>query len=49
MDPKKKATYTINAQGTAITCLRCGLESFNPNDVQFLYCGQCHKFHKAVP
>ena len=47
MDPKKKPTYTIGPEGRSITCLRCGKESFNPNDVRFLYCGYCHRFHEA--
>src|SRR5215467_1192268 len=29
----------------AITCLRCGLTSFNPNDIAQRYCGRCHVFH----
>jgi ribosomal protein S27AE len=25
-------------------CPRCGMVSFNPNDLQHRYCGFCHKF-----
>lgn len=38
-------TYTINLDGSAITCLRCGLTSHHPMDVSHRYCGQCHVFH----
>jgi len=31
--------------GHAITCLRCKRTSFNPNDVEFHYCGWCCVFH----
>jgi ribosomal protein L37E len=29
----------------SVTCPRCGMESFNENDVIHAYCGFCHKFH----
>jgi ribosomal protein L37E len=32
-------------QAIAITCLRCGLTSYNLNDVVNRYCGNCHLFH----
>ena len=28
-----------------ITCPRCGMTSWNPNDVDKKYCGNCDKFH----
>lgn len=28
-----------------IKCLECGRISYNQNDVKFLYCGYCNKFH----
>lgn len=28
-----------------IRCLLCGRTSWNPNDVDELYCGHCHRFH----
>lgn len=28
--------------GSSITCPRCGMTSFNPNDVRNNYCGNCH-------
>jgi hypothetical protein len=30
---------------TAIFCRRCYATSYNPNDVQQLYCGGCHQYH----
>ena len=32
-----------------IKCRKCGLTSWNENDVRALYCGNCHKFHEANP
>ena len=29
----------------AIRCRVCGLTSFNPNDIEQKYCGNCHAFH----
>jgi len=26
------------------TCPRCGLRSYNPNDIEQRYCVQCHEF-----
>lgn len=31
----------------SITCLICGMTSFNPTDVEQKYCGHCHVFHDA--
>lgn len=31
--------------GQAITCLRCGLTSHNPNHVHELYCSKCGHHH----
>ncbi len=28
-----------------ITCLRCHMTSWHPQDVQHLYCGNCHEYH----
>jgi hypothetical protein len=43
-------TYRINdspdaAGGKSITCLRCGMTSHNPHDVEHRYCGNCDMFH----
>lgn len=37
--------YTIQNEGASITCLRCGMTSWHPQDVEHLYCGKCHTFH----
>jgi ribosomal protein S27AE len=29
-----------------ITCPFCGAVSYNPNDIKFQYCGNCHRFHQ---
>lgn len=47
--PPKKPTYILNNGGESITCMMCGLTSYNVNDVKFLYCGNCHKFHEPPP
>lgn len=31
-------------QEASITCPRCGMTSFNPNDVSEGYCGNCHDY-----
>jgi len=28
----------------SITCPRCGMTSYNPNDIREGYCGSCHDF-----
>jgi ribosomal protein L37E len=38
-------TYHIVHDGKAIRCLMCGFVSYNKNDVEKRYCGQCHVFH----
>lgn len=38
-------TFTISADGRAITCHRCGLTSHHPMDVNQRYCGNCKLFH----
>lgn len=29
---------------TWIACPKCGVRSYNPNDVKMRYCGNCHQF-----
>jgi hypothetical protein len=31
----------------AITCARCGLASWNANDVRHRFCGKCNVFHQG--
>lgn len=33
-----------NEEGKSIVCLKCGMVSWNPNDVKNKYCGNCHEF-----
>lgn len=37
--------YLEVENGKAIMCLKCGLVSHNPNDVERRYCGACKEFH----
>jgi len=38
--------YRIEDDGKSIVCLDCDMKSWNRNDVEKLYCGNCHKFHE---
>lgn len=38
-------TYRISEDGRSITCLRCHMTSHNINDVTYLHCGHCYRFH----
>jgi hypothetical protein len=38
-------TYVIGGYGRNITCLDCGLTSWNQNDVRERYCPVCREFH----
>jgi hypothetical protein len=42
------ATGLIVARGKAIMCLRCGMVSHNPHDVENRYCGACHAFAEGA-
>lgn len=33
----------------SITCPTCRMTSYNPNDVRYRYCGNCHEFHDQMP
>lgn len=44
-NPMSEPTYTIAADGSAITCHKCGMTSYNPNDVAHRYCDMCKRFH----
>jgi len=32
----------------AIKCLVCGMVSYNKNDIEQKYCGNCHQFHDIM-
>jgi hypothetical protein len=36
----------VDGQTDTITCLRCGMTSFQPRDIAQKYCGHCHVFHE---
>lgn len=36
----------VDGTTSSITCLICGLTSFNPTDLAEKYCGACHVFHE---
>jgi len=36
----------VDGRTWSITCLACGLTSFNLTDVTVKYCGACHVFHE---
>lgn len=31
-----------------IRCPKCGMVSYNPNDIRERYCGNCHAFHETL-
>lgn len=41
IEPSDKVSFTI-------TCLVCGMKSYNQNDVEQKYCGNCHQFHDIM-
>jgi hypothetical protein len=48
---EKKLTYRIEEAEDGlrkITCLICGMTSYNQNDVEQKYCGSCHQFHNIM-
>lgn len=32
----------------SITCPRCGMTSYNADDIEKKYCGNCHMFHSDI-
>ena len=43
---KRQPGYTISEDRRAITCHRCHMTSYNPNDVTHRYCAACKMFHE---
>ena len=35
---------TLPVDPPSITCPKCGMKSYNPNDVREGYCGNCHEY-----
>jgi hypothetical protein len=50
-NPQPPPTYAILATdyGQAFHCLRCGIISYNNQDVQHRYCASCKLFHDQGP
>jgi transcription elongation factor Elf1 len=53
MSRKVEQTFTITydeetGEPTAITCLICGRTSYNKNDIEYEYCGNCHQYHEFL-
>jgi len=44
--PLDQKTFEIVDGGRAIRCLHCQKTSYHTEDIQQLYCGFCHQFHK---
>ena len=32
----------------SITCPKCGMTSFHPQDISHRFCGNCHQFHSDM-
>jgi hypothetical protein len=43
---KYRTYYDKQEKRECILCLKCGALSYHPQDVNYLYCGNCHKFHQ---
>jgi hypothetical protein len=43
-----RPTYTLSADGLAITCRRCGLTSHHFTDVRERFCGKCKVWHDDI-
>lgn len=41
-------TYEVSPDGKSIKCLRCGMVSYHPTDVELHYCGKCHACHDDI-
>lgn len=41
--------FAISPDGESITCLACGMTSYNKGDIHYRYCGKCKKFHHGEP
>lgn len=41
----KPVRYVVAEDGRSITCTRCGMTSYNANDVAQRYCAHCKRFH----
>lgn len=46
--PEYKITYKIDNDPPRITCLVCGMTSYNNNDIAYLFCGNCKEYHNIL-
>ena len=46
----KEKTYVIEEgpEGRYIKCLICNMKSYNENDINQKYCGNCQQFHSLM-
>jgi len=42
---KYRFNCDVDGNLSSITCLICGMTSYNENDIGEQYCGKCHVFH----
>lgn len=47
--PKRPTFELIDKPYAGIRCLRCGMLSYNRQDIEQRYCGSCHRFHTPAP
>ena len=45
-EPHVVVDALVSDDGSRIKCLKCGMVSYHPGDVEHRYCGYCHEFHK---
>ena len=41
--------FVVTNGHPGIMCLICDRISYNPNDIEYIYCGNCRKFLYEVP
>lgn len=44
-----RAANRRRVEPPSITCPRCGMTSYNPNDIREGYCGHCHDWTRVSP
>lgn len=43
-----RSQRNLEREQPSITCPECHMKSYNPNDIDQRYCGNCHKFHSEM-
>ena len=41
-------SYRLGIDGKSITCLRCGMTSYNRSNIANRFCGKCQIFHDDI-